>query len=55
MTDITLLLRAATEAANLAARALEASNNGDEAAAREYLTQARAHYDASRAAWDAAG
>lgn len=48
-------LQAATSAANLYARAAEAANNGDEDAAREYLQQAREHYDKSRADWDAAG
>ena len=49
------LLAAANEAAGLATKALDAANNGDEEAAREYLDRARAHYDTSRAAWDAAG
>lgn len=48
-------LRAATETADLFARAMEAANNGDEAAADNYLLAARARYDASRDAWDAAG
>lgn len=51
---ITAGLRAATEAADLFARAIEAANNGDEIAARNYLAAARGRYDESRAAWDAA-
>jgi len=47
-------LEAATELVSLYARAAKAANDGDEEAAKEFLAQARNHYAASRASWDAA-
>ena len=46
------IMSAAQEAANLAARAIEAANNGNEEEAKEYLEKARSRYAASRDAWD---
>lgn len=48
---ITTGLRAATEAADLFARALEAANNDDQQQAERYLAQARSRYDAARERW----
>lgn len=55
--DITLILaglKAASELVGLYTRAAEAANNGNDVEAEEYLRQARSHYAASRATWDAA-
>lgn len=49
-----LILEAANQTSALALRAIEAANNGDEAAADAYLKQARERYAAARAAWDSA-
>lgn len=54
MKEALLILKAATEMAQLATRAIEASNNGDDEAARDYLRQARERYASARAAWDEA-
>lgn len=48
-------LAAATEAADLYARAAAAANQGDRSGAEAYLDRARARYAATRADWDAAG
>jgi hypothetical protein len=49
------IVSAATALINLANKAVEAANNGDEAAALKYLEDARDHFSISLAAWDAAG
>lgn len=48
------LIEAGQAAAELAARSMEAANNGDQAKADEYLAAARARYAAARDKWDAA-
>lgn len=39
---------------NAATKALNAAHNGDEAAAKAYLAEARANFDIAVAEWDAA-
>ncbi len=46
------LIEAGQSAAALAARAMEAANNGDQAASDAYLEQAREKYAEARKEWD---
>jgi hypothetical protein len=55
MTEALKLLKTAMAVGDLATRAIEASNAGNEAEANEYLRQARARYADARREWDAAG
>lgn len=48
------LIEAGQSAANLATRAIDAANNGDQAAADKYLEEAREKYASAREAWDKA-
>jgi cellobiose-specific phosphotransferase system component IIA len=49
-----LLIEAGQSAASLATRAMEAANNGDQAAADKYLEEARQRYADAREKWDTA-
>jgi hypothetical protein len=54
LAQIIAAIQAGLALAEAGSKALNAANNGDDAKARQYLRDARTHFDSARSDWDAA-